>query len=279
MALSESFQFEELDDASRAYLLKVRDRAGKGMPGVFIPQSSSLAGCGFFMGLVIFLGSFILSFQLMEQEPLAVAMLQTAGILLGGWLILAGIRIWMSSGSRSAGHFIYADAETLWECKGSKVIATNLAGLIDASGTQHFKSDGNYQNTKIVVRLEGGALNYIVTNEALGRWLVIFLNLVVWLRTGAKEDVGVNKPVDLDTDFNKLPPVLLSGLAKEIADSGQFPQNITVEGLGLDGDDLPVPSREGRASSSILWYLLIIAVGVGGVFLFKELNVPWPPRT
>jgi hypothetical protein len=267
-AAAETYHFEELDDHSREYLLRVRNKRGQGMPGVFVPQSNYLPGLGCFFGLAILaVATPVIAWQLMENEPLAVAMIETAGLLLGGWMVLAAFRIWAAKKSAGyAGHFVYADAETLWECNGAYVTATDIYELIEAQGTQNF-NQGKYQNTAVTLRLRGGSRTLTVADEERSRRLLVFLNVIAWLRGGGDGKQG-------EDAYKKLPPALMGAIAREHAETGDMPKRFAAEEFDLDVDDVPVPKKEGRASSSILWYALIAAVAVGGVYGFKEVNVP-----
>lgn len=270
MAKSLTIPFDELDDHSRDYLARVRSRKGNGMPGAYVPVTDALPGVGCFFGIVVLLGMFILSFQLMEEEPLGVAMLQTIGVLLGGWLILYAFRVW-SGGKKYVGSFVYADSQTLWECGGSTVAATDLTDLREARGVQNFSSEGKYTNTAVTVQTGLGSKNFTVNSENRARDFITFLNVLAWMRSGGKGE----PTSDDDFDFRKLPPHIMGGLAKETAEQGDMPRKFSAESLGLEVDDVPTPRHEGRGSSGIIAYLLIIAVAVGGVFVFKELNVGW----
>src|ERR1700722_336964 len=106
--MPETFNFEELDDATKSYLLAVRESTGKGMPGIFSPTTTSLAGCGCLTGTILVPLTLIASLTnwigVVYDDPIRVAMLQTAGLLLGGWFIAAYFRGKGKGGStRTAG--------------------------------------------------------------------------------------------------------------------------------------------------------------------------------
>jgi len=271
---TQKFQVEELDQESRDYLLAIRDSKGDGMPGAYVPQSNNLAGCGCLCGILVLGGTLAIASNQMTKEPLAVAMLQTAGILLGGWLIIYAIRVWMFKKGRGfAGNFIYADAQTLWECRGSSVTVTDLSELVEARQTKNYNND-KYQNTAIEVSTADGTRKFTINNESGASQIVIFLNLVAWLRSGGKEDVGIPMPADVQAGVDKMPAAIMGGVALDIYESNVFPADLSPQALKISVDSVPTPKKEGRASSSILWYLLIVGVAVGGVFLLKEMNIP-----
>src|SRR3954454_1535487 len=94
--MSQKFVFEELDGATREYLLSVRAAEGEGSPGVFAPTSSAMAGCGLIGGPVVIGLTLVLTLtswvDVVYKDPTRVAFLQTAGLVLGGWLLFAGVR-------------------------------------------------------------------------------------------------------------------------------------------------------------------------------------------
>src|SRR5262245_45214268 len=109
--MSQTFVFEELDSGTREYLLAVRAAEGQGSPGVFAPTSSAMAGCGCIGGPIVIALTLALTLttwvDVIYKDPTRVAFLQTAGLILGGWLLIAGIRAGASKGSsKVAGHWV-----------------------------------------------------------------------------------------------------------------------------------------------------------------------------
>src|SRR5262245_55393515 len=94
--MPETFVFEELDETTRDYLMAVRDAEGEGAPGVFTPTSSALAGCGCVAGPIIIIATLLLTLTdwigVVYDDPVRVALLQTGGLLVGGWLLFAFFR-------------------------------------------------------------------------------------------------------------------------------------------------------------------------------------------
>jgi hypothetical protein len=275
MAITEKFHFQELDERSREYLLTVRDTGGRGMPGIFVSKINFLPVLGCIFGLAIIITFAIISYNQLTSEPLAVAMLETVGLLLGGWMVLAAFRVWTASkSSRYAGHFVYADAETLWECSGEYVTATDIYDLTEARGVQNY-NQGKYQNTAVTVRTASGSRTFTLANESRAERLIVFLNAVAWLRAGGDNTRHVDAKSQEEINFKKLPAAVMGGVAKEMAKSGDMPRTFTARALDLDVDDVPVPKKEGRASSGLVNCLIIIAVAVVSIFLFRALNVGW----
>lgn len=275
MAVSETFQFEELDGPSREYLLQVRERAGRGMPGIYVRENNYLPFLGCFFGSVVLIVMAVVVFEVITSNPLAVAMLETASLLVGGWMIIAAIRVWAArKGSRHIGHFVYVDADTLWECKGGHVVTTDIYGVIEARGTENF-NQGKYQSTTIVVQTGDGSRKLTIAQAEHSRQLLVFLNVLAWMRGGGDGEPVTDEKSGEKINLKKLPAGIMSGVAKEYAQTGEMPKQYSAKYLELDETEVPVPKREGKASSGLLNYALIIAIAVGGVFIFKELNTTW----
>ena len=105
--MPQKFLFEELDASTRNYLIAVREGQGGGSPGVFAPTSSTLAGCGCVAGLVTIVATLLLTLTnwigVIYDDPVRVALLQTAGIMLGAWLLMAAIRASFAGQSQGRG--------------------------------------------------------------------------------------------------------------------------------------------------------------------------------
>ena len=167
--------------------------------------------------------------------------------------------------SRYAGHFIYADTETLWECKGTTVSTTDLSDLQEARGVQNY-NEGSYQNTAITINLAKHRHKLTVNGEERGRQLIVFLNMVVWMRTGGDEG---------SSELKKLPPAIMGAVAAEVARTGEFPTRFDSESLDVDVTDVLIPKLQGSASFGMVNYLIILAVAAASVLIFRELNVGW----
>ena len=92
--MATTFAFEEFDDATHDYLLGVKEKEGRGFPGIYVPVKNALPTVGCCLG-VLLIGIMIpvtLMSDIILGDPEAVALLQTAVLLLGGWMIVAALR-------------------------------------------------------------------------------------------------------------------------------------------------------------------------------------------
>jgi len=251
--MTQTFFIEELDDASRSYLRTVRDRKGAGVPGVFLPGSNYLPIAALVCGIAVLIAAAWLTLPPLD-DPLKTAMLQMAGLLLGGWLILYAIRTWLAAAGRNyLGHFLLADPLHLWQAKGASVKSTDLAELEHVKGTDNF-NEGAYQNTTLTLSFTDGGYNVNVKDP--DHRLEGFLQALVTLRSGQAQP-------------SSMPPEALGYLAKQTV-------GLEMEPVGDAEDAVVVPAqprRENRARSGILAYLVIVAVAVAGVLLLKPVNV------
>lgn len=261
-------QFDQLDRETRDYLILVRDRQGKGVPGIFVAGSSSLPVIGFVMGFCI-IGATVAITIPPTHQPHVEAMLQTAGFVLGGWMIIAALRTWSArSSGKNPGHFVYADAETLYEAKGSTVHITDLYSIREAKAIQQFSNDA-YKHTDITVKL-GNKERYAfqVANEEKGRRMTVFLNTLAYMRDGGEDG--------RDEEMKKLSPEALGSVAKEVARSGKFPRDLVATETEVTA--IPRPKKEHRGSSGFLAIAATLLLGVGLYSLFTSINEPFRDR-
>jgi hypothetical protein len=249
-------QSEELDEGTREYLRAVRVAEGRGMPGIFVRQTNYLPVTGFLLGLLI-VGMTLLATLPPVGNPINEAMLQTAGIMLGGWMVVAAFRVWTGRNSpRHIGHFLYVDPLNVWDAYESWVKVTPIGGCRGAS-CQHNTQNGKYSNSTVRLHLSRGAYSFTVSGQRQADEMAAFLNLVAELR----DDPGRR---------DHLSPAVLGCMAREGARHGEYPRHVTSDDLAVA--EVPQPQRARRPASNLWRYAVIIALGVGCFFLMRELN-------
>jgi hypothetical protein len=262
--MTQSFQFEELDGETREYLHQARESNGKGMPGIFAGKSNHLPLLGMLFGFGIIVLTLLVTFP-PTLPPTKEALLQTAGFLLGGWMIVAAMRVWMSGKSgKYAGHFVFVDADYLYEGKGGVVHVTDLANMRSAKAVKNF-NEGKYQNTSITLKVGHDRRTVQVHNEERGRRITVFLNAVCYMRDGGEDGK--------DQDLQKLSPEAMGAVAKEVARTGEFPANIAAA-EEAEIARVARPRKDGRRSTGILAMLFTIVAGVLMFFGFRAMNEP-----
>ena len=176
--MATTFNFQEFDDATREYLLEVREREGRGTPGVFAPVTASLAGCGCITGgILVPVTLFATLFWdiIIVKDPTKVAMLQTAGLLLGGWMLIAAFRVWGGKNSpKRAGTWVYGDPLYLYEANGEDVKVTPVDEVIEAQFTHNY-NNGAYQNSLVKLLMPGNSIvSATVNNEQRAEQMVVY---------------------------------------------------------------------------------------------------------
>jgi hypothetical protein len=260
--MPQTFIFEELDETTRNYLTAVRDAGGSGAPGVFSTTASSMAGCGCIAGAVVIVATFLLTLttwiDVIYDDPVRVALLQTAGLVLGGWLLIAAMRSsGKKVGSKTAGHWVYVDPLHLYEAYREQVTVTRVDDAVEANFTHNY-NNGSYQNSVVKVLLGGNSVAQVtLNNEQRAEQMVVYLNYLAW----ARGEGG---------DRATLPPASLGGLAKYVAKNDAEPKdaegNINLNLVELDITQVPEePTREGRAAPSVLPYIFIL-VAAAAIF-------------
>src|SRR5438105_8765227 len=156
--------FEELDDETRAYLQEVRARRGSRTPGVFVGGGNGWPVLAFLAGPVIALFAVAQGF-LSTKDDWAVALLQTAGVMLGGWLVVYAFRRWFAPARKFAGFFTYFDPTHVYQVSGESVTVTDVS---DFSGVdaRHTYSGGNYGGSNVTFDLGGRRLGGPVAGAA-----------------------------------------------------------------------------------------------------------------
>jgi hypothetical protein len=261
--MATTFNFEELDGATHDYLVAVRESEGLGSPGVFVTTSDSLPGCGCVMGPIIIGLTLALTCTtwagIIYDDPIGVALLQTAGLLLGGWLLMAKFRGGRGN-DRVAGTWVYADPLYLYEAYREQVTVTPIADVVEAHFTHNY-NNGSYQNSVVAISM-GGHLVTTVTfaNEARAEQLVVYLNYLAWARG---PDGGQRAT---------LAPATLGGLAKYVAKNDHEPldaeSNINLNLIELDITEVPEePTREGRATPAVMPYIFMILFAAATFFV------------
>jgi hypothetical protein len=255
--VSVQYQSEELDDATREYLRAVHRAGGQRMPGIYIAQPNYLPITGLILGLLV-IGLTLGGTLPPVGNPLNEAMLQTAGIMLGGWMILAALRVWMGRASRRyIGHFLYVDPLNVWDAYESWVKVTPLAGLRGARCEHNTSEKGQYKNSTVHVYVAGGEHTFTVENRLRAGEIAAFVNRVNELRN--------------DPGRRSVPtPAVLGALARQAALRGELPREVTANELAVE--EVPQPQRARRARLGVVRYALILAVGAGLFFLFRDVN-------
>lgn len=265
-----TFVFEELDAATRDYLLAARARQGKGMPGVFVKQSNPLPVLGCILGpiLIVFILIFTLIPTQIYNNPDGLACLQTAGLMLGGWMVLAAFRSWMSGSSRRvAGHWTYADPLNLYEANAEQVKVTPMKDIVEAAAV-HNVNNGSYQNSVLKLKFaDEHQFSLTLNDQRRAEAMVLFYNYLAWARGADGGERG------------NLPPAVLGGMAKYVAKNDKEPiepdGGIDLNAVELDVQDVPVePKRDGRAMPHFLMYLFILVAGAGCYFLMRAIDIP-----
>lgn len=271
--MPQTYNFAELDRETHEYLLEVRDKQGKGMPGVFaaIANSWPVLGCicGPILIVVTLIGTLTDVAGVVLDEPNRVAFLQTAGIVLGGWMIAAAFRSWFGKRSASAlGHWVYVDALHLYHVRGSQVAIGAVHDIKRAAYTHRYNND-TYQKTDVEIRFpEKDVSKFSITGEEKAERFVAFVNYMVFVYGpdgGKRED---------------LPPDQLGMLARHVAKNDDEPldENGNPDMSRVSGDYEGVvpegPERARRSPPHLLPYLITFVCAVLCYFIMREVDVP-----
>ena len=200
------------------------------------------------------------------------ALLETAGLLLGGWLVLAAVRVKIDRArKKNLGSFIYADSLHLWECSNSKVVVTPLNDIDESSCYEKHDKQGNYQESNIVLRADYFSRKLTLRSEKQARRLNRFFNRLIWLREQSDPDTADDD--NTMPDLRNLSPEIMGALARYLTFYKEIPTRIDANELELRESSIPEPQKTGQARSGILAYLCVLLVPIGAVLALKPLNV------
>lgn len=248
------YSFEELDKETQDYLLAARDRKGIGMPGIMVPTIDVKPWFSLIAGLIVIGLTIYLTFP-PKKGPIPMALGQTAGFLLGGWLVVAAFRMWIAyRGSKAAGHFVYVDPEFLYLCRGSMVEVIDLINLRTVS-VNHKYTNNKYNSSALNLRIDRDSIEVNLPNEELANKVKHFLDAVILIR-----DSGENPHAD---GMKNLSAPLMAAMSLHYAQFREFPERITQENLEITY--IPKPQAVNRPS---LGCLGLIGTIVAGILLF-----------
>lgn len=244
-------KFEELDDETREYLLEVRARKGRGTPGVYVPVTDVRPLIAVVAGPLAGLLIFFLALR-SSKDAWAVALLQTAGLLIGGWCVAYALRRWFAAGSDSyGGYFAYFDPLHAYQVKGETVTVTRLRQLraVEADGPRVWFDLSDVEASAPVGSADKARLveDYYAAMEQL-----------------EKQEDG---------PWRTAPVAELGAAALMTAEDGKPPRK--VEHLDLDLEKVPEgPSRGNRAGLGLLGLFLIPVAAVGLFLILTMINRP-----
>ena len=273
--MSSTFILEELDDETRNYLIAARNWRGRGLPGVYAPRKNSWPGVGCLVGLVLVIGTPILTMtnvsDVVYNDPDRVALLQTAGLLLGGWMCAAAFRVWSrgkGADVRTAGYWVYADARHLYEAAGEQVTVTPLADLQGAK-YRHTYSENKYQKTAVTVMFAGKRTRSVtIADEEAAEALVGFLNYLVF----AAGPDGAGRAALAPADLGAL-GAEVARTEDEPADAAGNPDPGRVK-LAWNHPVPETPERARPATPAVIPYVVLLLAGVGCYFLMRAVDIP-----
>ncbi len=226
-----------LDTATRDYLSEVARVKGRGSPGIYVPgNTNAMPVLSFLLGSVVLALGLILALKA-PKAPWATAMLVTAIVLLGGWMVLYPIRRAFGGG---LGTFQYFDPLHVFESRGREVTVTDLHELSNLNLVEHF-NDGNYQHTILTFHVPGKPRTIAVANNEKADLVANYYGNVLAIREEGETDEAV-----------------LGATAKHIAREGEPPQSEKL--LDLSIREVPDETTATKTGGFALRAVVIVAV-------------------
>lgn len=245
----ETFGYEQLDPETKAYLHQVRELKGRGAPGVYYPLGTTRPLWALIAGVIVGPLLFWIA-STSTKAPWAVAMLQTAAVLLGGWLVLYAFRRWFASPERFAGWFHYFDPAHAFLGEGETIKVAPLPS--DTEVAPHGERFVGFASGH-----DGFQVN--MPSRAAAAEVADYYSAVDWVM-GRQEGPWVG-----------LPLAEIGGVARYLLEEDREPPSVQDTGLRID--DVPESVRAvRRPASGLIGYLAVIGVGLALFALFSAAN-------
>lgn len=252
-------RIDELDEETRDYLDAVRSQKGRRMPGIYVPGHTAQPLLALIIGPVIAFFALMQSF-LSTKDAWAVAMLQTAGVLLGGWLVIFAFRRWFASPKRFAGHFTYCDPHHIYQGAGETITITDVSGLTDVD-VRHDRSNGSYSGSTLLLEMDSRRLKIPISGQEAAEHITDFYHTLLKL------------PENPDQRWQNLNDVSRAAVARYVVKHDEFPRNLSE--APMEVEELPEnPHIAQRAGFAPLPYLIILLVGGATFAVFWQVNKP-----
>ena len=245
-----TIDYAQLDPDTKAYLRRVREADGRGTPGVFEATATARPLAALLAGLVV-LPLFVWVGYGTNKAPWAAALLQTAGVVLGGWLVLYAVRRWGAGKDRFAGQFVYFDPEHVFVGRGEELLYARLDP--DAEVTPGGAD-------RVTVKTDDGTFAVPVPNRRLALFAADYYDALAHLR-------------DTAGWWSDEDPATLGAMARYMVVNERVPTNLSE--VTLDVDRLPAEVRPARRRpSGALRYLAVLAAFAGVYALFYLSDAP-----
>jgi hypothetical protein len=251
--MTQRFESEELDSATVEYLRTVHECRGEGAPGIYLDADAAglypkAAGWGALLGVALLAATLWYTWGLID-DPINMAMLQTAGVFLGAWLVVAWLRVrrWRRRPDY-LGHFKFVDPLTLWDAAGCGVWVTPLTGLRGAGVAHNHDKEGDYTGSTVTINLDSGRVKVGVKSMYLAGRLEAFLDALARGEGG----LPVRRGYDALDEVNAL--------------EAEEEDEVTPPPVARNFDALPEPHRV-QVVSTWWWRYPLLVVLLGLTFL------------
>ena len=245
----ESFDYAQLNPEAKQYLADVRRINGRGAPGIFQAVSDKRPYWALGVGICV-LPLFLWIGYTSTKAPWATALLQTAGILLGGWLIWFGVRRWFVNTENFGGYFYYFDADHAFIGDGERLSLARIPPDAEVVPKGPLAVRVSTEMDEFQVR---------VPNRPFADQVADYYHALAWVRD--REDGPFS---DLDIDE-------AGAVAKYMAEENQAPPNVTEADLRIDSTtDLIRP--KGNPKSGVMNLLIWFGIAAAAYAVFMSTN-------
>jgi hypothetical protein len=245
-----TIESSSVDADTTSYLRAVQRNGGRGAAGLYLSGKKPNAGIYALLGIII-LPLFLWIGYTTNKPAWANALIQTAGAMLGGWFILAALRLTLFSG-KNLGNFFYFDPNRVYIGTGDQLKFGDLGDELDVNSVGNGGLNFDSEAGRFRVDVPGANLADVVVEyyEALSRF-----------------------SEDEENRWGNLTAAERGAMAKYLMRHGNMPSDTS--DVELTSGEVPDELRP-ISNFSLGWlrYLVILGVGVAVYCFFWFTNIP-----
>jgi len=246
-----TMETSKLDGESLAYLQRVKRSGGRGTAGLYVSGSEQASGWLYLIIGVVVMPLFLWIGYTTNKPAWANAMIQTAGVLLGGWMIVAFLRLSVF-GQGKLGNFVLLDPNRVYVANGEEFQFADLDGETEAEPVGEKGLGLKTSEGKFLLPLPERSLALIAAD---------YYDALSHLRS--KDDPRWNACSEAE----------LGAVAKFMVRNDREPQSLNE--VEIEVEELLEEVRpNGGPSFGFMRYVVILAAGVAVFFLFMMTNAP-----
>jgi hypothetical protein len=245
-----TIESSSVDADTAAYLRGVQRNGGRGAAGLYLSGKKPNAAVYAILGIII-LPVFLWMGYTTNKPAWANALIQTAGVMLGGWFIFAALRLTVLSG-KNLGNFFYFDPNRVYIGTGDQLKYADVGDGVDVNSVG---------NGGLNFESEAGRFHVVVPGAGLANVVVEYYEALDHFSS------------DEEHNWGHLSAAERGAMAKYLMRHGNIPEDIS--DVELTNREVPDELRP-ISNFSLGWlrYFVILGLGAAAYCFFWFTNSP-----